>query len=97
MADLAVAHEILRQLGGPMFKMMTGAYNFVGSENSLSLRFKGSRQWNAMRIELTPMDVYKVTFMRIGPKTFKEEVHEDIYCDTLVELFERKTGLYTSL
>lgn len=98
MTDLTVAREILNQLGGNMFRMMVGAHSLVGSDNSLTVGFKGSRKWNKVKIELTPMDVYKVTFYKIGPKTFKESTpHEEIYNDNLRELFERETGLYTSL
>lgn len=97
MADMTVAHEILNQLGGRMFCMMVGAHSLLGSENSLTLGFKGSRKWNKLKVELTPMDVYKVTFYKIGPKTFKDSVHEEIYNDSLRSLFERETGLYTSL
>jgi hypothetical protein len=36
--DMSVSHEILRQLGGNKFIAMTGAKNFVGSENSITFR-----------------------------------------------------------
>ncbi len=97
MDKMYVAKEILNQLGGNQFRMMVGAHNLVGSDNSLALRFKGSRKWNALRVELTPMDVYKVTFLKVGPKTFKESIHEDVYNEDLIPLFERETGLYCKL
>jgi len=36
MADLTVAKTILEQLGGELFVAMTGAKNFVGTEDSLT-------------------------------------------------------------
>jgi hypothetical protein len=92
-----VAHEILRQLGSRMFMMMTGANSLTATDNSLSFKFKGSKRWKHMKIELTPMDVYTVTFSRVHGHKLTQEVFEDIYNEDLRPLFERETGLYTSL
>lgn len=92
-----VAREILRQLGGNRFVAMTGANSFSYSDNALSFRFKGSKKWKACRIELTPMDLYTVIFFQMKKFDVIESRHENIYVDQLVELFERETGLYTSL
>jgi hypothetical protein len=97
MTDTTIAHEILRQLGGPMFRMMTAANTLTATDNSLSFKFKGSRKWKHMKIELTPMDVYTVTFSRVHGAKLTQSVHEDIYNEDLRPLFERETGLYTSL
>jgi hypothetical protein len=99
--DLTVANTILEQLGGGgRLKAMIGAYNFVGSENDLSFRFKcrAKNGSNCVRVILTPMDVYRVEFLSVrAGKVRLKEVREDIYCDVLREVIERATGLYLSL
>jgi hypothetical protein len=95
--NFPVAQEILRQFGGRMFVMMTGATSFAASENSLSFRFKGSKKWKACKVELTPLDVYRVTFYKMRGFDVVSDVHEEVYNDNLREVFERATGLYTSL
>ena len=45
-ADMRVAEEILRQLGGNRFRVMTGAKNFSGTDNSLRMRI-GRNKTNA--------------------------------------------------
>ena len=39
--DLTVANTILQQLGGNKFRVMTGAKNFVGSNDALTFRLPG--------------------------------------------------------
>jgi hypothetical protein len=103
MSDLTVANTILEQLGGRRFIMFTGAKNLVGSDNSLSFRLPKAKDGiNAVEIRLEPSDTYRVRFYRVGDrrtgyKHTDKSVHDDIYCDQLVELFERQTGLYTHL
>lgn len=102
MADLTVAHTILAQLGGNRFTAMTGAKNFVGSENSLSFRIPGSGfakdGINAVRITLNGLDLYDVAFSRIRGGAVKTLYTEtNIYADKLQEVFRLHTGLHTSL
>jgi hypothetical protein len=98
-----VARTILEQLGGNRFITMTGARNFIGSENSLSFRLPGAGGFckngiNAVRIELMPSDTYRMSFSRIrGSKLTAVAQHDDIYFDGLQELFTSETGLATSL
>jgi hypothetical protein len=101
---MSVAEIILEQLGGKRFIVMTGARNFVGSDNSLKFRLPNNAKdgINTVEITLEPSDTYKVRFLRVGDRrtnfrVTEKSVHEDIYNDVLVELFERKTGLYTHL
>lgn len=96
--DMTVATTILQQLGGRRFQVFTGAKNFVGTENSLTFRMPkaGRDQSNVWQITLTPMDVYRVeTFSVRGGTRTPKSTFEDIYCDQLVELFERVSGFYT--
>ncbi len=102
--DMQVANTILEQMGGRRFQMVTGASNFVGSENSLSFSLPGAGGFckngiNRVNIELAPSDTYTVKFYRFrrGATLVTLSEHTDIYFDGLQDLFERETGLYTSL
>lgn len=98
-----VGQIILSQLGGNRFIVMTGAKNFVGSENGLTFRLPGAGGFckdniNCVRITLMPTDTYKMEFIRIrGTKVTTVSQVEDIYCDDLCRIFTMKTGLRTSL
>ena len=101
--DMTVAKTILRQLGGNKFRAMTGAKNFVGTDNSLSFRLPGGGGFckngiNSVRITLNSMDLYDVVYMRIwGSKVKTVEEVSGLYFDSLTDSFERVTGLATSL
>ena len=101
--NASVGNEILAQLGGNKFIGMTGARNFVGGANSLSFRLPGSGGFtkngiNAVRIELTAKDTYKLTFSRIrGSSVSVVSERDDVYADSLREVFREETGLETSL
>ena len=99
--DITIANTILSQLGGRRFSMMTGAKNFCGTADSLSFRIPGTMtrsRINAVRITLDPSDTYTVVFMAIRGTTIKEASrHEDVYCDSLCELFRNVTGLETRM
>lgn len=98
-----VAKEILRQLGGNKFLMMTGAKNLVGGENSLSFSLPGSGGFtkngiNLVRITLTPNDLYTVEYIKRRGTTLKVIAKsENIYNDMLQSDFTEKTGLYTRM
>ena len=67
MSNLKVAETILEQLGGNKFRMMTGAKNFGGTENSLSMRIgRNKTSSNYLRITLNSMDTYD---MKLFPNT----------------------------
>jgi len=102
MADLTVAKTIMAQLGGGRFKVMTGAKNFAGTNNSLSFRFPSRKGANSCHIELTPLDLYNVSFYRIRrskgvPESKLVASHEGVYSDALQSIFTNETGLYTQL
>jgi hypothetical protein len=101
MADLLVANTILAQLGGGgRLRAMLGAETFVGSENSLSFRFKARAKngSNGLYVRLDPSDTYTVEFVsvRASKRTVKASF-EDVYAEDLRRLFESETGLYLSL
>ena len=94
---------IFQQLGGNKFKVMTGATVSRGvSDNVLICRFRGSHKFNCVEIRLNGWDLYDVRFVKYGTirtgfKVHREEEVNNVYCDQLRDLFESKTGLYTSL
>lgn len=62
-----VATEILRQLGGHQFTVMTGAKNFVALEDGLKFTIgKNHSKANLVKITLTAMDDYVVEFWKKG-------------------------------
>jgi len=100
MDNQEVAKEILRQLGGQRFIVMTGVKNLSSSPSSLTMKLPrcGTKaQW--LRIVLNSKDLYDLEFVRLT-KTYEREVvkeYNDIYCDQLQEIFTQETKLYTSL
>lgn len=58
-----VAKEILAQLGGKQFLMMTGCKDLVGDENSLRMRLaKNKSRANFLQITLGGDDLYEMRF-----------------------------------
>jgi len=98
---MSVAHEILNQLGGNRFIVMTGAKNFSSSGNTLMFRLPSKfalKGINYVTITLDPSDTYSVVFYKVrGTKAVEISKETDVYCDTLQETFSHHTGLYTRL
>lgn len=99
MSNLEVAKTILEQLGGNKFAVMTGAKNFVGSEQGLMFKIgSNSKGVNKVRIVLTPMDLYDMEFYSVRGTSIKLKAeHKGVYCDQLQNIFVEATGLYTRL
>ena len=98
----AIATEILNQLGAGRFQAMVGAHNMAFGDDDgnpyLSLKFKGSKKSNYLKVSLMPSDTYKMEFGKIWGINYKvDQIVEDVYCDGLKGIFEQVTGLYTSL
>ncbi len=98
-----VAKEIISQLGGGRFKVMTGAKMFSATEKGLSFRLPGGGGFcksgiNCVTIDLNSMDTYDVKFYRLRGMEMKL-IHEsnDVYNDSLQQVFEQNTGLRVSL
>ena len=98
-SDQTIAREILKQLGGNKFIVMTGARQFVSDNNSL--RFKIPRAKNGInfvKITLNSLDLYDVEYGKIfGEKYTVVNIENNIYDDMLIPSFEKNTGLYTKL
>lgn len=94
----AVAAEILRQLGGSKFVAMTGAKSMSFGERSLNMRIPSSKGINAVTVKLNEHDFYNVTFSRVVKFDVNTvEYHPGVPVENLAALFERTTGLLTSL
>lgn len=97
---MEIQKEIINQLGGNMFRMMTGAKDFTAS-GPATLTFKIGRNCkavNAVRITLNPSDTYDCEFLAISKAGVKvRSKAEGIYCDQLRQTFTANTGLDTRL
>lgn len=94
-----IAKTILTQMGGNKLKVMVGAKDFVAIENGLQFRFMRSNGINMVRIVLDGgADLYNMEFISMHGGSIKQKSHhEGVYCDQLTSIFEKETGLYTSL
>ena len=97
---MTIASQILQQLGGNKFIVMTGSKNFIGSEKGLTFKV-GSGTKNKtthVDIKLNGLDLYDVRFLKCSVKGVKViSEHNDIYFDMLRSLFTEQTGFYTNL
>jgi len=97
---MEIAKEILRQLGGNKFVVMTGAKNLAAGENYLAMRIgRNSSNSNYLKITLNSMDTYDMKFCKLTRKFEEKSVSEysSIYNDMLQDQFTAHTGMYTSL
>ena len=109
---VAVAVNIYRQLGGDRFKVMTGASEFIGDNNTLEMKLPKNRSGaNRLYITLNADDTYTMCFYKYTPVKFDMETFEiireskreiiktidGVYADMLREIFEGVTGMYTML
>jgi len=93
-----IANIIKDQLGHKALYMI-GAKDLTGSENALSFRIgRNCKSVNAIKITLEPSDTYTVEFLYVSKRGVKVRAKcEDVYCDSLHQVIERHTGMYTSL
>jgi hypothetical protein len=95
--DAEIVSEIISELGGNQFAAMTGA-EFARNGSMLVVKFKGSTKFNYMTIALNGRDLYDVVFMKVrAGKVSNETRLEDIYAEDLRAVFEKSTGLRTSV
>lgn len=96
---MKIAYEILKQLGGHKFRVMTGASNFIELESGIGFKIpRNKSKANYVRIKLTVMDTYKFEFIRIhGHKVTTIEEFDNVYCDQLTSIFESVTGMVTEM
>ena len=93
------ANETLKQLGGNKFIAMTGAKDFIKSDNSIGFKIgRNNKNVNFIKITLNSMDTYDIEFINI--RKFKSSIKSEargIYWDMLQEIFTQHTGLHTCL
>ena len=97
---MSVARTILSQLGGNKFAVMTGAKNFIDTGDGLSMKIgRNKTSSNYLKITLNMLDLYDARFSRVSPMGGERSVTEynNVYNDSLVDVFEKHTGMYTSL
>ena len=95
-----VARIIYEQLGGNKFRVMTGAKNLLNTGDGLAMKIgRNSSNSNYLKITLNSMDLYDMKFCKLTRKFEEKSVTEysDVYNDMLTEVFEKHTGMYTSL
>jgi len=93
-----IPQEILTQLGGRRFIVMTGAKCYSEGENTLIVKFKGSKKSNLLKVKLNVMDTYEMEFQKYrADKVNTIASFENVYCDMLRPIFEQTTGLATQL
>jgi hypothetical protein len=81
---------------------MIGATNigYSSKDGSLQFHFKSCKKSNVLKVEVTPADLYKVTFYKYNRRTYETNTVKEIdglYNDQLKEAIENYTGLYLSL
>jgi len=102
------AQIMVQQLGGlGKLQSMISATLFVYDQETLSLsfRFKGSRNANYFKITLNSSNLYDLEFWQIpstgqsakGAEPTLTYKTDDIYYDSLIDVFERVTELRLSL
>ena len=96
-AQIAVANEILNQLGNIRFIAMTGAKNFVALENGLRFRLPSNFATsgiNLVTIRLTAADDYSIEYGKLRGTNYKVIAEQDmVYADMLQRMFTKATGL----
>ena len=94
---MQVAQTILDQLGGRRFIAMTGA-TCIADGNTLIVKFKGSSIANIMYVTLNSLDLYDVQIAKYRGMNVKVVSETSgAYSDMLRPIFEKTTGLRTSL
>lgn len=97
----AVAHTILKQLGGNRFITMTGAGDLVADANILSFKLPArfaKNGINYVQVKLEPSDLYTLAFFKFKDlKLTKVDAVYGLYANQLASVFTEKTGLHTSL
>jgi hypothetical protein len=94
--SFSVAEEIFQQLGATRMCTMIGVSRIRHGKDRIIVRFKARALAgvNKFEIVLDPSDTYTVKLYRETVKgdSLKYET-SDIYCDQLIDLLEKQTGL----
>lgn len=95
-----IADTTAKYLGGyGRLTAMLGANNFsYDKDGTLNFRFKMCSKSNHVSFKLNGKDLYDVKFSKIWGTSFKTVAEfNDLYFDSLRNVFEKFTGLYLSM
>lgn len=94
-----IAQEILNQLGGNRFIVMTGSKNLMAGKNFLTFKVgKNAKKVTNCKVTLNDFDTYDLEFFNVRGVNVKTLYKaENVYCDMLQEVFTENTGLITRL
>jgi len=99
-ATQTIAKEILNQLGGNKFIVMTGSKNFIDGGNYLSMKLsRNSANAQYLVITIEWSDTYKMEFFSLN-KNYERIMKAEfsgVYNDQLQQIFTKVTGLYTRM
>lgn len=101
---MEIAKTIQRQMNG---LRMIGARNLIAGETSAGFGYlqfqygaglKAANKSTHCRVVLEPDDTYTVKFFKVrGMNCTEVSIHETVYCDDLIRLFEKETSLYLTM
>ena len=96
-----IIKDMVNTMGGIRAAAMVGGIFMTDEENNtVTFKFKGSRQAHAVRMVLNSMDLYDLTFIKTtnyGMDTKTVATFENVYNDMVKNIIEKTTGLYLSL
>ena len=99
--DKTIAIEILKQLGGHKFIVITGAKNFYSFNNGMGFQLPQNitkDRISHIKITLNCMDAYDIEFVNIRNTTIKKiDSIYGIYNDGLQDVISDRTGLALTL
>jgi hypothetical protein len=98
MTDMTVGNTIRNQLGRA-FEVVTGARNFISTDNGLSFGIMGNMFGvTHVIIALNDKDLYDMAFLNINGMRVKEiAMVNNVYFDDLHRQFRDHTGLETRM
>ena len=101
---MEIAKTIQRQMNG---LRMIGARTLIAGETGAGLGYlqfqygaglKAANKSTHCRVVLEPDDTYTVKFFKVrGMNCTEVSVHDTVYCDDLIRLFEKETSLYLKM
>ena len=97
-----VVETILEQMGGNKFMVMTGARPVVHGPHMLTFKLPTNQsKANYLDVIHNPgKDLYTMTFRRVSNRGMDSKnlvEYDDVYADQLQPMFEKVTGMYTTL
>lgn len=92
-----IAQTILKQIGAEALWLI-GTKQKVAIKNGVRIKFTGTREYNYLRVILTPMDEYEMHFEKWhGGRLIRATIKSHIYFDQLNSMIREVTGLATEM